>query len=66
MVTKHEKPAMDLEHGNLPDPVAEAIRLVLKDQHKLEERLERLEYSAGIMATHDKPIDNNIRKGRSQ
>jgi serine O-acetyltransferase len=50
VVTKREKPAMDLEHGRLPDPVAEAIRIVLKDQHRLEERLKRLEDSAGISA----------------
>jgi serine O-acetyltransferase len=43
VVTKRAKPVMDLEHGKLPDPVAEAIRLVLQDQHKLEERLKRLE-----------------------
>jgi serine O-acetyltransferase len=48
VVLKKEKPAMDLEHGKLPDPVAEAIRLVLKDQHLLEERLKRLEASSGI------------------
>lgn len=54
VVTKREKPAMDLEHGKLPDPVAEAIRLVLKDQRQLQERLERLEDSAGITASrHD-------------
>ena len=29
VVTKREKPAMDLEHGKLPDPVAEAIRMVM-------------------------------------
>ncbi len=52
VVTKREKPAMDLEHGKLPDPVAEAIRLVLKDQHNLEERLKRLEESMGITAPH--------------
>ncbi len=52
VVTKGEKPAMDLEHGKLPDPVAEAIRLVLKDQHRLEERLKRLENSVGITADH--------------
>jgi serine O-acetyltransferase len=50
VVTKREKPAMDLEHGKLPDPVAEALRLVLKDQHGLEERLKRLENSIGITA----------------
>ena len=53
VVTKREKPAMDLEHGRLPDPVAEAIRLVLKDQHSLEERLKRLESSSGIVAPPD-------------
>jgi serine O-acetyltransferase len=48
VVTKQSKPLMDLEHGKLPDPVAEAIRLVLKDQHNLEERLQRLESASGI------------------
>jgi serine O-acetyltransferase len=48
VVTKREKPAMDLEHGRLPDPVAEAIRAVLKEQQHLEERLKRLEKAAGI------------------
>ncbi len=51
VVTKRERPAMDLEHGRLPDPVAEAIRLVLKDQHHLEERLKRLEDASGIPAS---------------
>ena len=44
----HRKPLMDLEHGNLPDPVAEAIRFVLKEQDRLEERLRNLENVAGI------------------
>jgi serine O-acetyltransferase len=48
VVTKQAKPAMDLEHGKLPDPVAEAIKLVLKDQHKLEERLKKLESLSGV------------------
>ena len=42
------EPLADLEHGNLPDPVAEAIRFVLKEQDKLEERLKNLENVAGI------------------
>jgi serine O-acetyltransferase len=50
IVTRTERPAMDLEHGRLPDPVAEAIRLVLKDQHQLEERLRKLETAAGLPA----------------
>ena len=52
VVTRGERPAMDLEHGRLPDPVAEAIKLVLKDQHSLEERLKRLEKAAGIAVPH--------------
>ena len=55
VVTKREKPAMDLEHGKLPDPVAEALRLVLKDQHSLEERLKRLENAAGITDADNQP-----------
>jgi serine O-acetyltransferase len=52
VVDKRQKPAMDLEHGKLPDPVSEALRVVLKDQHSLEERLRRLEETAGIASEH--------------
>ncbi|HUT66966.1 MAG TPA: serine O-acetyltransferase [Dehalococcoidales bacterium] len=51
VVTKREKPAMDLEHGKLPDPVSEAIRGILKDQHRLEERLKQLEDSLDTAAS---------------
>ena len=30
----HHKSLLDLEHGKLPDPVAEAIRLVLRDRRR--------------------------------
>lgn len=49
----HRKPLMDLEHGNLPDPVAEAIRFVLKEQDRLGERLKNLESVTGITSPHD-------------
>jgi serine O-acetyltransferase len=49
----HRKPLMDLEHGNLPDPVAEAIRFVLKEQDKLGERLKNLESVTEITAAND-------------
>ena len=52
-VEDHHKPIVDLEHGKLPDPVAEAIRLVLKEQDKLEERLEKLEQSCGMTISRD-------------
>jgi serine O-acetyltransferase len=45
IVEEHRKMVVDLEHGRLPDPVAEAIRVVLSEQSKLEERLAKLEKS---------------------
>ena len=41
----------DLDHGQLPDPVAEAIRLVLRKQERLDERLQWLETANGITVT---------------
>lgn len=37
------KPLIDLEHGRLPDPVAEAVNILVKKQQELEERIRRLE-----------------------
>lgn len=37
------KPLIDLEHGKLPDPVAEAVNILLKKQYNLEERIKKLE-----------------------
>ncbi len=34
---------IDLEHGKLPDPVAESLRVLMKEQHRLEERVKELE-----------------------
>ena len=53
IVEERHKPLVDLEHGKLPDPVAEAIRVVLKEQERLEERLRRLESSSGMVAPKD-------------
>jgi len=39
------RPAEALEHGKLPDPVNEAIRLMLEEQERLAERLQRIEES---------------------
>ena len=57
IVEDRHKPLTDLEHGKLPDPVAEAIRLVLREQDKLEERLRRLESSSGIVVSEDELRD---------
>ena len=45
IVEDHRKPTMDLEHGRLPDPVSEAIGLILEEQERLEERIRRIEDS---------------------
>ncbi len=37
-----------LEHAKLPDPVSDAIRLVLKENEKLAERIKKLESMEGI------------------
>jgi len=57
----HRKPLMDLEHGDLPDPVAEAIRFVLTEQDRFEERLRRLE-SIGGMASPEDELKEKRRK----
>ena len=53
VVEDHRKPVSDLEHGRLPDPVAKAIRLVLQEQDKLEERLKKIESLSGLVAPED-------------
>ena len=44
---------IDLEHGILPDPVAQAIRIVLSQQKRLSERLLRLERSNDVQLVGD-------------
>ncbi|MCX5859069.1 MAG: serine O-acetyltransferase [Proteobacteria bacterium] len=55
VVNKQEKQriAAELNHGSLPDPVADALRAVMDDQRKLDERLRKLEGKDGSCA-HDR------------
>ncbi len=46
-----------LEHGKLPDPVAEAIRLVLRERERLGERLKRLESLSGRLVPEGEMMD---------
>jgi len=46
-----------LEHSKLPDPVADAIRLVLKEQELLEKRLSKIENLEGVTGEIDKYIE---------
>jgi serine O-acetyltransferase len=43
-----------LEHSRLPDPIADAIRLVLNENEKLEERVKNLESKEGFTNQIDK------------
>lgn len=43
IVEEQQEHLLDLEHGKLPDPVADAIRFVLKEQEELRGRLRKLE-----------------------
>ena len=51
------KEIQSLEHGKLPDPIAEAIRFVIKEQEKLEERLKKIESLEGITSKIDRYIE---------
>jgi len=64
IVEEHREPRIDLDHNRLPDPVAEAIRLVLAEQEKLEERIKQLEDSAGVVAPESelKPMEQKVRQ----
>ena len=44
------KLALDFEHGNLPDPIADVVKIILKMQHELEERLKVIEKDHKIKA----------------
>jgi serine O-acetyltransferase len=64
IVEEQHAAKIDLDHDRLPDPVAEAIRLVLSEQDKLEERIKRLEQSAGVNVSDDelKSLESRIKQ----
>ncbi len=53
VVEERQKTAPTLDHNKMPDPVAEAIRLVMKDVNTLGERVGKLEIISDITT----PID---------
>lgn len=57
IVEEHHKPITDLEHGHLPDPVARAIKLVLREQEEFDKRLKRLENNSGLIIPVDELKD---------
>jgi len=57
IVEDRHKPLTDLEHGKLPDPVAEAVSLILREQEELGGRLKRLESLSGLIVPEDELRD---------
>ena len=53
IVGDRRKPVIDLEHGKLPDPVAEALERLRREQLKLEERLQALEQALAQGASRE-------------
>lgn len=49
VVQEVRKCAIDLDHGKLPDPVAEAIRLILERQDEMENQIRELGISTNIL-----------------
>ena len=43
-----------LEHGKLPDPIAEAVRFVMDNQEKLAQRVQQIEAISGV-ERHEEP-----------
>jgi serine O-acetyltransferase len=56
------KPLIDLAHGELPDPVAEAVNVLMKLDHKLEERVRRLELAQGLNPPEEDEVLKKARK----
>ena len=46
-VTKEERPALDLDHARLPDPIGEALQRMADEVEGLRERLEAVEAGKG-------------------
>ena len=61
VVNKQEKRriAEELNHGSLPDPVADALRVIVDEQRKLDERLRKLEGKDGSCDHDQTPTSNN-------
>lgn len=55
IIEQHKKKEYDvmLDHGQLPDPIADALRIVLKENRKLKQRIIKLEDSLNICKEED-------------
>ncbi len=54
-----EKEELDFEHGNLPDPLSDIMKMLLQLHQKLEERVKRLENQINL-THHERSEDGKI------
>jgi hypothetical protein len=54
-VQEQRESHINLDHDKLPDPVAQAIHLVLEEQNELAQRIRNLEEYANIPHLDEKP-----------
>lgn len=54
-----EKEELDFEHGNLPDPLSDIMKMLLQLHQKLEERVKRLENQINL-TYHERSEDGKI------
>lgn len=55
-----------LEHSKLPDPIADAIRVVMKEQDELENRIQKLESKEGLVCEIDKYLEEKKEEIRKE
>ena len=58
IVKGRRKENMDLEHGDMPDPFNEAMELILDEQRRLNERITKLEKSAGVKSDKENSAES--------
>lgn len=51
-----------LEHGKLPDPIADTIRFVMQEQEKMDTRIKKLESLQGIVSQADEQVEEKKRE----
>jgi hypothetical protein len=57
-----KRAAIDFEHGNLPDPLSDVMRLMLQLHEKLEQRVEKLEKPQSLTAIRPQLRQSRRRK----
>ena len=57
-----KKEKVDLDHAKLPDPIADALRLIISEQDKIVERLHTIENMEGLKCRIDEYFEKKKRE----